>query len=176
MIREDIIREHVTGKDVLDVGSTGQTDKYSLWDIIEKNARSLAGIDLTTSDRKNVVQGNMETYSFGKKFDVIVLGDVIEHVDNQGTLLDNLYRHLKEDGELIITTPNAKWLTVLLRPNTSHSLWHDRYTLEVILKRHGFSVSRLVYYCGNKNYYNPVVRLFLLRQQMLCICNIAKRG
>lgn len=176
MIREDIIRDHVKGKDVLDVGSTGQTDEYSLWDIIEKNAGSLSGIDLTPSDRKNVVQGNMETYSFGKKFDIIILGDVLEHVDNQGVLLDNLGRHLKEDGELIITTPNAKWFTVILRPNPSHALWHDRYTLEVILKRHGFFMSEVVYYCGNKNYYNPVARVVLLRQQMLCICKLSKKG
>ena len=90
MIREDIIIKYIKGKDVLDIGSVGQTSAYNLWDILEKHARKLTGIDTELCDKKNVVYGSMENYDFNKKFDVIVAGDVIEHVDNQGLFLENI--------------------------------------------------------------------------------------
>jgi len=174
MIREDIVKSYVKGKDVLDVGAVGQTRHYNLWEDIKVMTRSLTGIDIAPSPDKDIVQGNMETYSFGKKFDVIVLGDVIEHVDNQGLLLDNLRRHLKEDGVIIMTTPNAKWPTVFLPTNPTHTLWHDKRTISAIVERHGFSIAGFRYYYGNKSRYNPLVRLFIKRQQMLVICKLKK--
>ena len=145
MIREEIIKSYVRGKDVLDVGSVGQTVHYSLWEDIKSVAGSLTGIDIMPSDAEDVIQGNMETYLFDRKFDVIVMGDVIEHVDNQGLLLDNARKHLVDDGLLIITTPNAKWPTVFVPNNPTHTLWHDRSTLGVILGRHGFEIMRFRY-------------------------------
>lgn len=42
-----------------------------------------------------------------QKFDVVILGEVIEHLDNPGAALRNLSRLLTEQGRLIITVPNA---------------------------------------------------------------------
>ncbi len=172
MIREKIIKEYARGKDVLDIGGVGQNAEYNLWQELKSCAKSLTGIDISLSDNKDIVTGNMETYSFGKKFDVIILGDVIEHVDNQGLLLDNSRRHLKEGGTLIVTTPNAKWPSVFKLTNPTHMLWHDRSTLSAILKRHGFKVAFLRYYYGNKPKYFFLLRPFIARQSMLAICEM----
>ena len=174
MIREEIIKGYVKGKDVLDVGTVGQTSKYNLWSEIKPIAEKLTGIDIEPSDNKNIIQGNMETYSFGKKFDVVVLGDIIEHVNNQGLLLENVYKHLKDDGVLIITTPNAKWPTVFRAANSTHTLWHDKSTLEVVLKRYSFRIKEFKYYCGNKKNYNVLFKILASRQQMLAICEKIK--
>src|SRR3954466_6084356 len=100
MIREKLISDLVRGKEVLDIGSFGQTESYSLWEVLKKaGAKSLTGVDLpeakqTAAEKfsvsaaslpadERIVLGNMETHEFGRSFDVIVAGDIIEHVDNQ---------------------------------------------------------------------------------------------
>lgn len=175
MIREKIILSYSKNKDVLDIGSVGQTKEYSLWDLIKTQGevKSLVGVDTEPSPDKDIIQGNMETYAFNRKFDVIIAGDILEHVDNQGLFLGNIYKHLRDDGFFIITTPNAKWLTVILKPNPTHTLWHDKYTLSTILHRHGFYIEQFQYYYGNKVHYNFVKKLLAFRQGMLTICKKA---
>jgi 2-polyprenyl-3-methyl-5-hydroxy-6-metoxy-1,4-benzoquinol methylase len=187
MIKEKIILDLAKGKDVLDIGSIGQSSKYSLWNLLlDAGAKSLVGIDLPDAEdtaRKdfsvvetaipragNIVFGNMETYQFARQFDLIVAGDVLEHVDNQGLFLANIKKHLKSDGLFVVSTPNAKWFTAILKPNPTHALWHDKYTLTAVLKRVGFEVQSFRYYFGNKPYYNPLYRLLCWRQGMLAIC------
>jgi len=175
------------GKDVLDVGSIGQTNQYCLWEFLNGlDIKSLTGIDLPCANKsalnyfqvaeeslpndKRIVSGDMENAYLGREFDVIIAGDVLEHVNNQGLFLSNIHRHLKMDGVLILTTPNAKWFTAILRPNATHVLWHDRYTLFRILENHRFVVKEFYYYTGNKKHYNQLYRMLAYRQGMLAVC------
>lgn len=186
MIREEIIKKLIENKNVLDIGSIGQTDLYSLWNLYPLfNVKSITGIDIEEITNENkklfnittphfsseIVTGDMETYSFNKEFDVIIAGDVIEHVQNQGLFLSNIHKHLTKDGILIITTPNAKWPTVFLKPNLTHALWHDIYTLERILKITGFKIDNTRYYYGNKKNYNFFVRILTQRQSILLVAS-----
>ena len=173
MIREAIILEHARDRDLLDIGCMGRTQKYKLWPQVKAVAKSYTGIDVQTPNSPDVVQGNMENYDFGRTFDVVIAGDVIEHVSNQGLFLDNIVRHLRDDGVLIITTPNAKWPTVFLSPHPDHVLWHDRSTLRGVVRRHGLEVKHFQYYYGNKPHYNFFKRLLTRRQGMLMICGKA---
>lgn len=191
MFREEKVAQFVRGRQVLDIGSIGQTGDYCLWDIITKHAGDVVGVDLPDSvgkgkdlfrlqeaqiahqNDRRIVYGNMETLNLGRCFDVAVAGDVIEHVSNQGLFLDNIHRHLGSQGRLLLTTPNAKWITVLARPNPTHALWHDRFTLTHILSRHGFEVEEFYYYLGNKSYYSWWKRPLVARQGMLVIARKA---
>jgi 2-polyprenyl-3-methyl-5-hydroxy-6-metoxy-1,4-benzoquinol methylase len=186
MRREQIIRPLISGRRVLDIGSVGQSDKYCLWDFLSAHSGSLTGVDLpgaAESARKafgisegvahqadeRIVFGDMETITLNAVFDVVIAGDVIEHVSNQGQLLDNIHRHLVPGGYLVVTTPNAKWPTVVFRPNPTHMLWHDRFTLAHALERHGFFVERLTYYAGNKLSYPAWVMPMILRQGLVAV-------
>lgn len=191
MKREDIILPLVRGKRVLDIGSIGQSDVYCLWHLLAAESGSLTGVDLPGAENtaqqllgidrtslghaedNRVVRGNMETLNLGRTFDVVVAGDVIEHVSNQGLFLDNIRRHLASEGRLVITSPNAKWPTVMLRPNLTHVLWHDRFTLEQLLTRHGFRIEQLIFYQGNKPRYPLWAYPLLLRQQILVVASAA---
>lgn len=55
-------------------------------------------------------------FSFkNKSFDLIISGEHIEHLKDPDTYLTEIYRILKDDGTLIITTPNlAFWFSRLL--------------------------------------------------------------
>lgn len=173
LTRDDIIVAHCQGKDVLDIGSTGQTQAYNQWSKIKKVAHSLIGIDVVQHPDTDVVKGNMENYRFDKCFDLILAGDVLEHVMNQGLFLENILKHLKEDGLFILTTPNAKWPTVFLKPNPTHTLWHDRYTLSYLLEQAGFTVTYSAYYLGNKPSYSKLVWPLVWRQGLLFIAQKA---
>lgn len=184
MRRETVLLKYIRGKDVLDIGSVGQdldpisralvvkdeahSQKYYLWNFLKTHAQTLTGIDLEASPEGQIVRGNMETHSFGKQFEVIVAGDVLEHVSNQGLFLENIHRHLKPGGHLVVSTPNAKWWTVFLKPNETHSLWHDRFTLKEALRRARFEIVELHYYPGNKPHY-PLWKRILAWRQALCV-------
>lgn len=171
MIREDIIINYIKGKDVLDIGSVGQINIYTLWNAIKKYPKSIIGIDVLDNTDKDIVQGNMETYSFNKKFDVIIAGDVLEHVDNQGLFLNNVRKHLKDDGYFILTTPNVRWITTfILKVSPTHLLWHDKTTLSQVLERNGFKIEYFRYYYGNKLYLGLIKRIIKMRTGMLAIC------
>jgi SAM-dependent methyltransferase len=175
MKRENIVLSIVKGKDVLDIGSVGQAREYSFWNMLKGNCKSLMGIDIVESEDPKIIKGDMEREKLGKKFDVIIAGDVIEHVNNQGLFLQNIQRHLREDGTLIITTPNAKWWTVFLKPNKTHTLWHDIHTLSRVLSLNGFCIQKSVYYPGNKKSYPIWARPFIIRHSLVVICKKVRK-
>ena len=81
-------------------------------------------------------------------FDVIVCGELIEHVANPGLMLENIRSFLNSRGYLIITTPNP-WAYPRIRLmmkgclekdwlNKEHVAWYSYQTLCQILDRYGY--------------------------------------
>lgn len=61
-----------------------------------------------------------------EEFDLIVCFETIEHIDDFKTALTNLYDSLKEDGRLIISSPNRKITNPYLGPNERAGVYHIR--------------------------------------------------
>jgi len=188
MTREKIILDLIEGKDVLDIGSVGQTNTYNLFQLYpSKPFKSLTGIDLPEAEEivkdsfdidylkenrdVSIVSGNMEDYTFNKQFDIIVAGDVLEHVENQGLFLKNIRKHLRDGGKFVLTTPNAKALSIVFKPNPTHTLWHDKFTLRRILEMSGFKIEIEKYYFGNKKHYPFYMKPLVYRQGLIFICS-----
>ena len=78
------------------------------------------------------ILGDLETFHFeGKKFDVIVCWDVIEHLKNPRLAFDNLLSALSDQGILVFGAPivnSAKGLITKFTPHSFHILIH-RYFL-----------------------------------------------
>lgn len=55
----------------------------------------------------------------GERADLILLMDVIEHLRNPGTALEHIAAITKDEGRLVVTTPNPRW---------SRSRWHALLT------------------------------------------------
>lgn len=85
--------------------------------------------------------------------DVVILGEVIEHVDAPGPLLRAMRLVCKPDGRLIVTTPNALRVMNALVPLTGrelvhpdHVAWYSPTTLNRLLSMNGWAVQQMRYY------------------------------
>lgn len=59
----------------------------------------------------NVKKGHLPNdIPFNKKFDLICMFDVLEHIEEDKLSIQNLKNYLKEDGILLITVPAYQWL------------------------------------------------------------------
>lgn len=52
---------------------------------------------------------------FKKKFDLIILGDVLEHLKRPDKLLQNLNKILNKNGEIIISLPNIAYYKIRIK-------------------------------------------------------------
>jgi methionine biosynthesis protein MetW len=80
---------------------------------INQNAFEAAKLNLD-----NVIKGNIETLElpFNENFfDVIIMGDVLEHLVNPITTLLKIKPLLKKDGRILITVPNVRNWNVLIK-------------------------------------------------------------
>lgn len=104
------IKKFTKGNRLLEVG-TGAGEltsvaKELLFDIIGIEIRPVYAKNV--SDRLNIPIYSIdfmdfETYNL---FDIIILGDVLEHVSNPTMMLDKIYNLLNKDGIVWISTPN----------------------------------------------------------------------
>lgn len=113
------------------------------------------GIEKLGEEGYHVEVQNAEDFYFDKQFDVIVAGELIEHLENQGLFLDRANEHLKEGGKLVVTTPNATSLVKSFHRlksqlserervgANSHLALHNEETLRRLLQRKGFDVEKI---------------------------------
>jgi SAM-dependent methyltransferase len=108
---------------------------YSAWGA--RYARNHFGI--------SVFEGSLEEARFeDQSFDVIVLMDLIEHLENPRALLKEIRRVLKHDGIIYLSTPDigsffskilgVRWWGI----HRHHLFYFSRKTLETLLAQEGF--------------------------------------
>jgi SAM-dependent methyltransferase len=106
-----------------------------------------------------IQEGFFENFKSNKTFDSIVMGFVLEHVDDPVELLKYYKRFLNEDGQVFVSVPNAEVLNrrlghemgilpdVQLLSEHDHILGHRRYytaeTLTNDANEAGYDVVRL---------------------------------
>ena len=145
------------GKDVLDVGCIDHSYQVAMnlgdrWlhKQIKEVSQSLVGLDILEEDAKqlnthgyNIMVANAESFDLGRKFDVVVVGDLIEHLGNIGSFLTSLEKHLHKDSIVIITTPNPfnieqtmlcffEGQTIV---NDEHTVWIDPKVMYELIQR-----------------------------------------
>jgi hypothetical protein len=148
--RRAFIFERSAGKVVLDVGATGPMHalltraaaKVYGWD--REDGPGVTGIDLDAVGEALPVYPDVE---------LVVLGEVVEHLSNPGHFLDRLRRAYP--CPTIVTVPNA-YCTLGRRRlaqgvevvNRDHVAWHSPRTLRVLLERAGYTIREHYYYHG----------------------------
>ena len=159
--RLDFILNAVKGKKVLDIGIIDHSIKNCFsqnWmhGKILQEASNCIGVDILSDDIEklrtkglNVKCVDFQVSSWKEKFDVIVLGEILEHLDAPGYCLRNISNMLNEDGIIIITIPNPYFLTTIIKncftssrycDNIDHVVWFDPVTLQSLVKRHKLKI------------------------------------
>src|SRR5215813_12674417 len=129
------------------------TEPYKLWglDLSEEGVRILhtMGIDY-------VIQGDVEKIPKElqeERFDIILAGEIIEHVANPGLFLSNLIPVMDKTTELVLTTPNAfsfkGFLHSMLhqeKVHQDHNYYFSYYVLKQLLEKFGLKCKEIYYY------------------------------
>ena len=148
------------GKDILDIGcAVGYRKKDWMHRNIKSVAKSIYGLDIngeSVSEIKKMgfdaQQGDAQDFELGRKFNMVHAGELIEHLDSPGAFLNSVKNHLTDDGELLITTPNALRISNViyaatggLLVNPEHTCWFCETTLTTLLERKGFRIIEIGY-------------------------------
>ncbi len=107
------------------------------------------GIAILREQGFKVKAANVMTMDLEQRFDVIIAGEIIEHLENPGDFLRNMAKHLKTDGVLLVTTPNPfyfKQVWKIFRYNRpqvheEHICWFDPVTLSSLAGICGLKVA-----------------------------------
>lgn len=134
----------VSGEDVLDIGVAAHTIERTCasdWThaVIKKSAKSLVGVDILEEPVRALQERGFDVRlvdatsddDLGLRFSRVVIGDVIEHVDNPVALLRFAKRHLQPNGKILCSTPNpffagrfySGYRSGWYVPNADHVSW-----------------------------------------------------
>lgn len=196
--RADFILEQCSGKKVLHLGCTNfpytedAIKKEMLLHFeLEKVAADLYGLDfdqegidiLNAHGSGNIFRADLENLgdlTINETFDVIVAGEMIEHLNNPGLFLSGIKRFMHTESKLIITTVNAycgmRFLLYGLRGkrgraepvHPDHIAYYSYSTLKLLIERHGLRVERFLFYDIGREH-RPHNRWFLNILNDICV-------
>ena len=174
--RVEFIKEACVGKKVLHLGCTNYPytedsldNEMLLHFELERSAAELYGFDfderglqiLEKAGAKNLYRADLEKLeevALDETFDVIIAGEMIEHLSNPGLFLRGIRRFMNRETNLIITTINAygalRFLIYGLKGkgganepvHPDHVAYYSYKTLSLILERENLEVKRFCFY------------------------------
>jgi SAM-dependent methyltransferase len=162
--RFQFLRNLVAGRRAIhvgfvDAGCAGANTQAGAWlhEHLARDARELVGLDV---DILGVERARAQGYDVHvvdcrdttavralalAPADVVVAGEVIEHLDDAGAFLDGLQALVADGGILAVTTPNATGLVNAFASLVNYEVNHPDHvtmftccTLDAMLRRHGW--------------------------------------
>ncbi len=125
--RAKVIGSHITGIDIDTEAIELLKDKMPDEEILNVDAHKLS-----------------EYFGKDRQFDLIIAGDVIEHLPNPGVFLQSCKGVLSPNGKIVITTTNAFGAVRFLKALIFHEAVHDEHTAYYSHK----TIGRLISMCG----------------------------
>ena len=169
-LRWNWVKRHVRGEKILDIGFAHQSSEiprdksYHSMIAAQSKGSLVVGLDIDSEVVHEVKQRYPVEYAIvadatflpfrDNSFDTVFMGDVIEHVWEPLLLLQEVYRLMKVQGRLFLTTPNlldfARVLRYMVRgvigglnDEPGHCRFYDKVSLNRLLEHAGF----IVIYC-----------------------------
>lgn len=174
--RAQYLREVCRDRNVLHLGCTNWPyreqsagdDRFIHFPLVEVG-REVWGVDadqegldaLAAQGVQNLVRADLERLDeapINRTFDIVVAGEVIEHLSNPGLFLAGVKRFLRPDSTLVITTVNAycafRFLVYALRGqggrnepvHPDHVSYYSYSTLYRLITRAEFRVEHSLFY------------------------------
>lgn len=171
-LRTDVLVEAARGRRVLHVGFADhlplieQKRQRGEWihDRITQVAEKAVGVDIDEGVVATLrAMGVRDVYAadltaeleepdlLGETFDVVILGEVLEHVGNPVAFLRAIRDNVGSPGQsIVVTVPNAWNIAALVSAlrgaelvNTDHRFWFTPYTLAKVLTDAGYQVDHV---------------------------------
>jgi 2-polyprenyl-3-methyl-5-hydroxy-6-metoxy-1,4-benzoquinol methylase len=175
-VNPKIVKLYENEVNVLDIGcSTGV-----LANVLKKinTDAKITGIDISAQageKAKLILENfycldldNVVLPDFGKKFDLIILGDVLEHLKRPDNLLSNLKLILNEDGKIIISLPNIAYITIRIKlllgtfeyedtgiMDRTHLRFFTQKTVKNLIVSSGYKIDKEIFILNRKLNFFP---------------------
>jgi 2-polyprenyl-3-methyl-5-hydroxy-6-metoxy-1,4-benzoquinol methylase len=111
------------------------------------------GVDYLIKKGFNVIHADACDFDLGEKFDTIVCGDIIEHLEDFNGFIECCKNHMNENSRLIISTPNPWYWRNTIKAaigkevdnNPEHTCWLCPRTLRQLLNRHDIQIEEIAF-------------------------------
>lgn len=172
------ILEKCKNKNILHIGATASPyhkirakKKKLLHQKIDCVCKKQIGLDFDKKAIKSLKKYNLKNIFYGdividkydskiknNEYDIIIFGDVIEHLSNPGLALNNLKKFMNKNTILILTTPNV-WSIYNLRNiflkkeivHPDHTFWPSKKTMDKMITKANFKIINFKYlFSGSK--------------------------
>ncbi len=110
----------------------------------------------------DVAEHDIEDFRFSKKYDLMLMMDVLEHIEDDAACVNKLATGIKKGGCLYLTVPAFRFM---YGPHDMLCHHHRRYELDEVkrlVSGAGLSIERLSYWNGT--YFLPVAAFKFLRR------------
>lgn len=164
--RQEFVLDHATGRRVVHVGfaDAGYRELHQAEDIwlhehLARRAAELVGIDLDPEGVEEAIAAGYDAHvadccepdqvaALGvEPAEVVIAGEIIEHLDNPGGFLEAMHLLCAPHGRLVITTPNGYGWVNPMAALSGHEINHPDHivmytwrTLSEMLRRHGWEI------------------------------------
>ena len=142
-VKAKLILGLIEGKDILDVGCGACLLSEIL---LEKNYNVLA-IDndakaVEIARKKGIMEftADINNWETNKKFDCVIVSDVLEHIDDDKFVIRKIYAMLKPDGCFILNVPSYKFLFGKHDILLGHKRRYSDSELKTKLEESGFTI------------------------------------
>jgi len=164
VFRAETILSYCDDKEVLDIGCVEHNIDRTRADEwvhgrIKRAAKKVIGIDYLAEEVNKLKEAGYEVvcadatkpFHIGEQFDVIVVGNLIEHLSDFPGFFSNVTEHLKENGVVLVSTANPFYMEQYfysafkneIMINPEHTCWLDPVALDQLAGRFGFRTEKV---------------------------------
>jgi len=166
ILKDDFILNECRGKSVLDVGCIGQDRNFGAPDWLHNKVKSVAksvdGVDILNDQ---ILELKKLGYSMltikeleekNQRYDVVLISDVIEHVNDPVAFLSYYSNFLSSNGRMLVSTPNSNrslnFINILFNNNYTvneeHVFWFCPRTFAEVAVRSKLTIKEF-YWADN---------------------------
>lgn len=181
--RDEFIIKQCKGKRVLHVGCTDHpffksslANEELIHTKVSEVATKVIGIDIALEDVASMVSHGydvrvidaqtMSSHEWGEAFDIVLLGDVIEHITNPGMVIEEARKVLAVGGKIVITVPNAfgiiRYVKSFFRYEQVHSdhvAYYSSGVLDTLARNTSLIIEQSAWYRFEARDKRPIVYL-----------------